>query len=84
MISGWHVFTTPWIVALWSHGLYRLRSRWSFQSEVRRIVQATSTLAVVAFATLYLVRLPDASRLVVLSFVPIIAAGSIAAQAAVR
>jgi exopolysaccharide biosynthesis polyprenyl glycosylphosphotransferase len=78
------LFTTVWIVALWSQGLYRLRSRWSFRSEVRAIVQVTSWLAVLTFAILYLLRLPDVSRVVVLFLFPILAAGSIAARAGLR
>ncbi|MEO8437338.1 MAG: sugar transferase [Chloroflexota bacterium] len=51
------------VTALWLQGLYRLRTRLSIRREVIDVLLAILLLAVVVFTTLYLVKLPDVSRL---------------------
>ena len=52
--------------ALWLQGLYRLRTRLSIRREVIDVLVAILLLAVVVFTTLYLLKLPNVSRLFLL------------------
>jgi exopolysaccharide biosynthesis polyprenyl glycosylphosphotransferase len=54
------------VSALWLQGLYRLRSRLSNRREIIDVLVAILFLAVVVFTTLYLVKLPNVSRLFLL------------------
>ncbi len=78
------LFTLVWLLTLWSQGLYELRTRWTFRSEVRGVLQATVWLAVITLALLYFLRLPDVSRLVVVGIFPILAGATVAARAMLR
>ncbi|MEP6638126.1 MAG: sugar transferase [Chloroflexota bacterium] len=49
--------------ALWLQGLYRMRTRLSIRREVIDVLLAILLLAVVVFMTLYLIKLPNVSRL---------------------
>ncbi len=60
------MWAAVWVSALWLLDLYRLRSRWSVKSEVRDVLAAGVLIAVAAFSTLFLVKLPDVSRLFLL------------------
>ena len=55
-----------WVVATWLLGLYRLRVRWSVRSELVDLIRADLLLAVATFAVLFLFKLPDVSRLLLL------------------
>jgi len=68
------VFAIAWVVALWMHGLYRSRTRWTFRSEARDILRATATFAVATLAFLFVFKLPDVSRLLLLYLFPSMAA----------
>jgi exopolysaccharide biosynthesis polyprenyl glycosylphosphotransferase len=68
------VFAVAWVVALWMHGLYRSRTRWTFRSEARDILRATATFAVATLAFLFVFKLPDVSRLLLLYLFPSMAA----------
>ena len=54
------------VSALWLQGLYRMRSRLSIRREVIDVLVAILLLAVVVFTTLYLLKLPNVSRLFLL------------------
>ena len=54
------------VTALWLQGLYRLRTRLSIRREVIDVLVAILLLAVVVFTTLYLLKLPNVSRLFLL------------------
>jgi exopolysaccharide biosynthesis polyprenyl glycosylphosphotransferase len=56
-----------WVTATWLLGLYRLRVRWSVRSELIDLVRAALLLAVATFAVLFLFKLPDVSRLLLLA-----------------
>ena len=51
------------VTALWLQGLYRFRTRLSIRREVIDVLVAILLLAVVVFTTLYLLKLPNVSRL---------------------
>ena len=59
-IGAWAV---AWVSILWLHGLYRLRRHWSSRSDATEIVRATTLLALIAFGGLFVVHLPEVSRL---------------------
>ena len=52
-----------WIAILWLLGLYRLRARWSWRTEFTDLLRAVLLIAFLTFAFLFVVRLPDVSRL---------------------
>jgi exopolysaccharide biosynthesis polyprenyl glycosylphosphotransferase len=54
------------VTALWLQGLYRLRTRLSIRREVIDVLVAVMFLAVVVFTALYLLKLPNVSRLFLL------------------
>jgi exopolysaccharide biosynthesis polyprenyl glycosylphosphotransferase len=64
------VFAGGWVVVLWMHGLYRSRARWTFRSEAGDILRATLTFAVATLAFLFIFKLPDVSRLVLIFLFP--------------
>jgi exopolysaccharide biosynthesis polyprenyl glycosylphosphotransferase len=68
------VFAVAWVVALWMHGLYRSRARWTFRSEAGDILRATATFAIATLAFLYIFKLPDVSRLLLIYLFPSMAA----------
>src|ERR1700704_6671098 len=55
-----------WVTATWLLGLYRLRVRWSVRSELLDLIRADLLLAVATFAVLFLFKLPDVSRLLLI------------------
>jgi exopolysaccharide biosynthesis polyprenyl glycosylphosphotransferase len=59
-----------WPALLWLSGLYRLRSRWSLRAQLADILRAGGLLAVLSFAVLFLLKLPDVSRLFLLALFP--------------
>ncbi|GIW19979.1 MAG: hypothetical protein KatS3mg065_0275 [Chloroflexota bacterium] len=60
-------YAATWTTILWVLGLYRLRTRWSWRSDVRRRRRATILVAVVAFTALFWFKLPNVSRFFLLA-----------------
>jgi exopolysaccharide biosynthesis polyprenyl glycosylphosphotransferase len=52
-----------WVATLWFMGLYRLRSHWTLQTEVKYVLRATLLAGVASMAVLYLFDLGNVSRL---------------------
>lgn len=57
------VYAANWVAILWLLGLYRLRARWAWRTEVLDLLRAVMIIAILTFATLFVVKLPDVSRL---------------------
>ncbi|MDQ6796251.1 MAG: sugar transferase [Chloroflexota bacterium] len=57
------VYGFAWVSTLWVLGLYRLRARWSARTELRDIIRAALLLSVAVFTALFLFKLPNMSRL---------------------
>ncbi len=57
------VYAANWVVILWLLGLYRLRARWAWRTEVLDLLRAVLIIAILTFAALFVVKLPDVSRL---------------------
>ena len=51
------LFVSAWVLILWVHGAYRLRARWQLITEVRLLLRATVTFALLSFSFLYLSQL---------------------------
>ena len=82
--AGAGLLAVGWVVAVWSQGLYRMRSRWSLRADARAIAKAALGMALVTFALLYLVKLPEVSRSFVLLFFPVQAAVTLGIRAGIR
>ncbi len=61
------LFGIGWVVALWYHGLYRLRARWRLQTEALDILRATIVVAAFALSALFVLKQVDVSRLFLLT-----------------
>ena len=72
------------VAVLWLQGLYRLRARLSQRREVIDVLVAILFLAVVLFTTLYLVKLPNVSRLFLLLLFASQAALTLLSRAGIR
>jgi len=78
------VFAGGWVAVLWMNGLYRSRARWTFRSEVGDVLKATATFAVATLAFLYIFKLPDVSRLLLLYLFPSMAAMALVTRIGLR
>lgn len=72
------------VAALWLQGLYRMRTRLSTRREVIDVLLAVLLLAVVVFTTLYLVKLPNVSRLFLVLLFSCQAALTLLSRTAIR
>lgn len=78
------VYAIGWPLALWSQGLYRTRARWTIRGEILDVARATALFAVVALSLLFLVKLPDVSRTLLLILFPSLAVAGLASRLALR
>jgi exopolysaccharide biosynthesis polyprenyl glycosylphosphotransferase len=72
------------VTALWLQGLYRLRTRLSRRREIIDVLVAILFLSVVVFTTLYLLKLPNVSRLFLLLLFSSQAVLTLISRAAIR
>jgi exopolysaccharide biosynthesis polyprenyl glycosylphosphotransferase len=66
------------------HGLYRSRARWTFRSEAGDILRATLTFAIATLAFLFIFKLPDVSRLLLLYLFPSMAVMALVTRIGLR
>jgi len=78
------LYALTWVVLLAANGLYRPRARWSIRSEALGIARATVAMALLTLSVLFLFRLPDVSRLLLLVLFPAQLVGTILLRAAIR
>jgi exopolysaccharide biosynthesis polyprenyl glycosylphosphotransferase len=78
------LFVATWVGLLWARGLYRGRSRWRIASELREIVGAAFILLLITLSALFLLRLPDVSRLFLVILFPLLTAGAFAVRLLMR
>jgi exopolysaccharide biosynthesis polyprenyl glycosylphosphotransferase len=83
-VVGLVLFVAAWVAILWAHGAYRLRDRWSFESDARVVMQALAWLVVATFAFLYLAELTEVSRLYLVLLFPLLLGATLAARVAIR
>jgi exopolysaccharide biosynthesis polyprenyl glycosylphosphotransferase len=60
-------YAAAWLTLLWILGLYRLRARWTARVEVQDVGRAAVLLGLMTFSALFAFKLPDVSRLFLLT-----------------
>ena len=78
------LYAGTWVAVLTLNGLYRPRARWTLRSEAIAIVRATVVMALVTLSVLFLFRLPEVSRLLLLVLFPAQAVATIIERALLR
>ena len=78
------VFVATWIGLLWMRGLYRSRSRWTMRGELREVIGAAIMLLVLTLSALFLFKLPDVSRLLLVFVFPSLVAAAFTLRLAMR
>jgi exopolysaccharide biosynthesis polyprenyl glycosylphosphotransferase len=61
------VYAAAWMTLLWVLGLYRLRVRWTARTEIQDVGRAAVLLGLITFSALFAFKLPDVSRLFLLT-----------------
>jgi hypothetical protein len=77
-------YAAGWVLVMGSNGLYRPRARWTIRAEGLAIVKATLMMAVLTFAALFLLKLGDVSRLLLVVLFPIQGALTLASRILLR
>lgn len=78
------VYAAAWPLALWSQGLYRPRARLRAWTELVDVARATLIFAAGALSLLFLFKLPDVSRQVLLLVFPALALTAVTTRLAMR
>lgn len=60
------LYSLAWVAVLWTQGLYGLRTTWSIRRELIDILRAMAILVLGTLSALFVLRLPDVSRLFLL------------------
>ena len=77
-------YGATWVLILWITGLYRLRTRWTWRSEVLDLSRATLLVAVTTFCALFVFKLPNVSRLFLLELFIFQGVVTVASRSALR
>lgn len=77
-------FVALWPLVLWTQGLYRLRARWTARSELIDVLRATIIFAAGILSLLFLFKLPDVSRSLLVIIFPLLAAGAFITRLTLR
>lgn len=77
-------FVGMWVAVLWSHGLYRSRVRWTRRSDLYAVLRATLVQLVLTLSLLFLLKLPDVSRGVLVIVFPALAVTAIGIRVVIR
>lgn len=77
-------FVAMWIAVLWMHGLYRSRVRWTRRGDIAAVLRAALIQLALTLSILFLLKLPDVSRLVLVIVFPSLAAAAIGIRILVR
>jgi exopolysaccharide biosynthesis polyprenyl glycosylphosphotransferase len=78
------VFVAMWIAVLWMHGLYRSRVRWTRRGDVAAVLRAALIQLALTLSLLYVFKLPDVSRLVLIVVFPSLVVAAIGLRIIVR
>jgi exopolysaccharide biosynthesis polyprenyl glycosylphosphotransferase len=78
------IYAAGWPLALWTQGLYRTRVRLTARSELFDVIRAALLFAGVTLSLLFVFRLPDVSRAVLLIVFPSLAASALVTRFALR
>jgi len=77
-------FVAIWIAVLWIHGLYRSRARLTIRGETTVVMRATLVQIAITLSLLYVFKLPDVSRKLLVLVFPALAAAAIGIRIAIR
>jgi exopolysaccharide biosynthesis polyprenyl glycosylphosphotransferase len=77
-------FVGMWIAVLWMHGMYRSRARWTRRGDAVAVLRATLVQLAFTLSLLYIFKLPNVSRLLLIVVFPSLAAAAIAIRIAIR
>ena len=61
------IYAAVWVALLWVLGMYRLRARWQLRTEILDVGRAGVLIGLLAFSVLFVFKLPDVSRLFLLT-----------------
>jgi len=78
------VYSATWVALLWILGLYRLRARWTARIETQDVGRAAILLGLVTFSALFAFKLPDVSRLFLLTLFIAQVVLTVASRGAIR
>ena len=78
------VYAATWVALLWILGLYRLRARWTARIETQDVGRAAILLGLVTFSALFAFKLPDVSRLFLLTLFIAQVVLTVASRGAIR
>ena len=78
------VFVGMWIFVLWLHGLYRSRARWTRRGDISAVLRATLVQLALTLSLLYVFKLPDVSRYVLVVVFPTLAVAAIGIRVVIR
>ena len=78
------VFVGMWIAVLWMHGLYRARERWTRRGEMAAVLRATLVQLALTLSALYVFKLPDVSRLLLVVVFPALTIAAIGIRISIR
>jgi exopolysaccharide biosynthesis polyprenyl glycosylphosphotransferase len=78
------VFVGMWIAVLWAHGLYRSRARWTRRSDFYAVLRATLVQLALTLSLLFLLKLPNVSRLLLIEVFPSLAIAAITIRVVIR
>jgi exopolysaccharide biosynthesis polyprenyl glycosylphosphotransferase len=77
-------YSAAWLTLLWILGLYRLRARWTARVEGRDVGRAGVLLGLITFSALFAFKLPDVSRLFLLTLFIAQVALTVASRGVIR
>jgi exopolysaccharide biosynthesis polyprenyl glycosylphosphotransferase len=77
-------FVATWIAVLWIHGLYRSRARLTIRGETAVVLRATLVQIAITLSLLYVFKLPDVSRKLLILVFPALAAATIGIRVVIR
>jgi exopolysaccharide biosynthesis polyprenyl glycosylphosphotransferase len=77
-------FGACWVATLWLLGMYRLRARWTWRAEAIDLLRAVFILAILTFAFLFVAKLPDVSRLLLVMLFVTLAAVALSSRGSLR
>lgn len=78
------VFIGMWIAVLWMQGLYRSRARWTRRGDIAAVLRATIVQLVLTLSLLWIFKLPDVSRLLLIFVFPSLALSAIGIRIGIR
>jgi exopolysaccharide biosynthesis polyprenyl glycosylphosphotransferase len=78
------LYAFAWPVVLWTQGLYRPRARLTVRGEIVDILRATAIFAAAILSLLFIFKLPDVSRALLLLLFPGLATSAVLTRLALR